>query len=103
MYVYRCVQIPQLIKIGQKDAHSIAVKEYENIVNEHAKDGWEYVGVDVIESFFQQGCFKSLMASIPIIGAFFRIDEHFKLKMIVFRKPNLSTVGLYGQRQTTTI
>lgn len=86
MYVYKCVQVPQLIKIGKKDAHSIAVQEYENLVNEHANEGWEYVGVDAIESFFQQGCFKSIMASIPIIGAFFRSDELFKLKMLVFRK-----------------
>ncbi len=87
MYIYKCVQVPELIKIGKKDAHAVAVKEYENLVNQYAKDGWEYVSVDTIESFFQQGCFKSIMASIPIIGDFFRSDELFKLKMIVFRKP----------------
>lgn len=86
MYTYKCVQVPDLIKIGKKDAHSAAVQEYENLVNKYAQEGWEYVSVDTIESFFQQGCFKSVMASIPIIGAFFRSDELFKLKMIVFRK-----------------
>lgn len=85
-YEYKCVQVPELIKVGKKDAHGAAVKEYENLVNEQASQGWEYVGVDTIESFFQQGCFKSLMASIPVIGAFFRSDELFKLKMIIFKK-----------------
>lgn len=86
MYKYKCVQVPQLIKIGQKDSHAVAVRAYEDLINEQAADGWEYVSVDVIESFFQQGCFKSFMASIPLIGAFFRTDELLKLKMIVFRK-----------------
>jgi len=86
MYVYKCVQVPELIKIGKKDAHLVAVQEYENIVNKYAKDGWEYISIDTIESFFQQGCFNSVLSSIPFIGAFFRSDELFKLKMIVFRK-----------------
>lgn len=88
MYVYKCVQVPEFIKIGNKDAHSIAVKEYEDLVNSYASDGWEYVNVDTIESFFEQGCFKRIMASIPILGAFFRSDELIRLKMIVFRKPS---------------
>ena len=87
MYTYKCVQVPELVKIGKKDAHSAAVKEYEDLVNQYAKDGWEYVCVDTIESFFQQGCLKSILASIPIIGAFFRSDELLNFKMIVFRRP----------------
>lgn len=82
MFTYKCVHVPEVIKIGEKDAHIAAVQEYENLVNKYAAEGWEYVSVDSIESFYKQGC----LASIPIIGAFFRSDELIKFKMIIFRK-----------------
>lgn len=83
MYVYRCVQVPELIQIGKKDPHSAATKAYEDLINQYAQEGWEYVSGDFIESFYKQGC----LAAIPIIGAFFRKDEQIRVKMIVLRKP----------------
>lgn len=85
-FKYKCVTVPELIKIGKKDYHSEAVTEYEKIINESAEGGWEYVGVDTIESAFIQGCLKRILKSIPIVGAFIRGDEAVHFKVIVFRK-----------------
>lgn len=81
-YQYKCVNVPEIVKIGKKDFHSKVVTEYEKIINAEAADGWEYVGIDTIESYFESGC----LAKIPIIGAFFRGDEAVSLKLIIFRK-----------------
>lgn len=57
-YVYKCVNVPIGIYSGKvgKNSHTSVIKDYENIINTAASDGWELVQVDSITSVQQPGC-----------------------------------------------
>ena len=52
-----------------------AVQTYENIINEQARQGWEYVGIDEFQTTLQAGCLR-FWASPTVRTS----------KMLVFRK-----------------
>lgn len=85
-YQYKCVKVPEVIGIGKNQSHSEVVTAYQDIINSEAKGQWEYKGVDTIESDFQPGCIGGLLASIPILGMFFRKSETVRFKVLVFQK-----------------
>jgi hypothetical protein len=58
-YVYRMVQIPPVIPPTdptQPPGNEIAAY-LENIVNSHAKQGWEFYGVDAVGPKVGQGAY----------------------------------------------
>ncbi len=85
-YIYKCVNVPEVISIGRGQTHSSVADAYASIINEAAKDNWEYVGVDEVHSDFTPGFIMSLLCKIPIINLFIRCSEGAKLKVIVFKK-----------------
>jgi len=82
MYEYRCEALPEVIIGKGKDVNQKAILQYEDLINHVAKQGWEYVGIDHIESHSAAGC----MAYMPVIGMFFRQPMTTTLKMAIFRR-----------------
>jgi hypothetical protein len=76
-YEYKCVSVPQTIQVSGKDDHEASVKLYENIINKNATDGWEYHGLDTLESEKRAGCFPSLLG---------KKDELFEIKLMIFKR-----------------
>ncbi|MBX9597087.1 MAG: DUF4177 domain-containing protein [Burkholderiales bacterium] len=76
-YVYKCVNVPVEIHTGKsgKNSHAVVIKEYENIINAAAVDGWELVQVDSITSVQQPGCGSNKKA------------EEATFKLLIFKKP----------------
>lgn len=61
-YSYKMVQIPPNIVVASKKSTGQDAAEYlENIVNEWAAKGWEFMRVDEIGVVSQPGCFGSLL------------------------------------------
>jgi len=59
---YRMLQIPPNIAVKQKDAQGNEAALYlQRIVNEQARQGWEFVRVDTIGVQTQPGCLASLL------------------------------------------
>lgn len=91
-YIYKCVQVPESITIGKKNSHAQVVSAYENIINDAAKDGWEYHGIDLIESSYTPGFLETLFCKIPVINGILnalniiRCVEAMRFKVLVFKK-----------------
>ena len=64
MYEYKMVQIPPNISVDMK-AHkgNEAAAYLEEVVNQHATDGWQFQRVDSIGVDLQPGCFGGLSGS----------------------------------------
>ena len=61
-YEYRMVQIPPNITVKQKEAKGNEAAFYlQRIVNEQARQGWEFVRVDTIGVQTQPGCLGALL------------------------------------------
>lgn len=84
--VYKCVSVPTTIEIEAKDSHLAAVGAMQAIINKEAAGGWRYIGIDSVSSKYKPGCLGGLLASLPIIGAFFRGEEAKAFKFFVFEK-----------------
>jgi hypothetical protein len=76
-YIYKCVPVPTTIDIGAKGQHDAAVKAYEQVINNGAEGGWEFVDIDSITSYKPVGCWGSLTGQKA---------ETITFKMIIFRK-----------------
>jgi hypothetical protein len=74
-YTYRCVAGPANISVKTERARAQAVKAFEDIMNEQAEHGWEYVGIDEYTTTIPPGCLS--------VG---QTPEMAVLKMLVFRK-----------------
>lgn len=89
-FVYKCVSVPESIGIGKNQSHDQVVEAYANIINTAAQDGWEYHGIDVVESDYSANFLIVFLCKIPVIGAlirmFFRCDEAVRFKVLVFKK-----------------
>lgn len=75
-YKYKCVAGPSDISVMKNADMEKAVGIYEDIINQQAADGWEYVGIDEFITTKQPGCLR-----------FWAEPEKAVLKMLVFRKP----------------
>lgn len=78
-FVYKCVSVPSVIGTGQvgKGQHSEAVAEYEDIINEEARGGWELVQIDSVTSVQRPGC---------LLGLIGHKGEERTFKMLIYRK-----------------
>jgi len=60
-YQYKMVQVPPVIRIKYKEQQGGEAAAYlEEIVNQQAREGWEFYRVDPIGIHTQPGCFASL-------------------------------------------
>ena len=76
-FEYKCVVVPRIIEVGKKDAFGDAVRAYQQLINQNASGGWEYVGVDEISSYQKPGCFA---------GLFGKKETTINFKVLVFKK-----------------
>ncbi|MEZ8745945.1 hypothetical protein AB4516_15780 [Vibrio sp. 10N.222.54.F12] len=61
MYEYKMVQIPPNIAVDMKDSQGDDAARYlENVVNQYAREGWEFHRVDTIGVQIQPGCMDAL-------------------------------------------
>lgn len=61
MYEYKMVQIPTNIAVEMKKHKGNEAAAYmEKVVNEYARQGWEFFRVDSIGVDVQPGCFDAL-------------------------------------------
>lgn len=61
MFEYKMVQVPSNIAVEMKKHKGNEAAAYlEKIVNEYARQGWEFFRVDTIGVELQPGCFGSL-------------------------------------------
>lgn len=85
-YEYNCVEVPETFGGNNKNLSKKITSAYTEIINTHAKDNWEYVGIDTTTFFYRPNLLIRILRSIPILGAFFSQDESISLKMIVFKR-----------------
>ncbi|EAU0218288.1 DUF4177 domain-containing protein [Salmonella enterica subsp. enterica] len=58
MYTYKMIQVPPNISVKAKDNKAgIAAAYLQDVVNEHAADGWEFQRIDTIGIEEKPGCF----------------------------------------------
>ena len=76
-FEYKCVAVPRAIEVGKKDALGDAVRVYQQLINQNASGGWEYVGVDEITSYQKPGC---------LAGLFGKGEKVINFKVLVFKK-----------------
>ncbi len=57
-FVYKMIQLPPNIIVGQKQTGSEAAVYLEGVVNQHARDGWEFFRIDSFGVHTQPGCFS---------------------------------------------
>lgn len=83
-YIYKCVSVPTIINTGKtgKNIHENAVKVYENIINNVAKDGWEFVNIDTVSSLQNPGCLGQIIG-LFLGGAKSEIET---FKLLTFKK-----------------
>jgi len=61
MYTYKMVQIPPNISVQMKEHKGNEAAAYlQNVVNEHAENGWEFYRIDSIGVQVKPGCFDVL-------------------------------------------
>ena len=79
MYKYKMVQVPPNIEVTAK-AHkgNEAAGYLEDIVNEHASQGWEFYRIDSVGVSLKQGCLSAFFGPKHINTSYY---------VISFRRP----------------
>jgi len=60
MYEYRVVPFIGQVKEGEKDIAQKVAAQLQEIINQEAQQGWEYVSVDRIQIAVKPGCLGGL-------------------------------------------
>lgn len=78
MYEYKMVQVPRDLagKVGDVDK-GVAASYMQNIVNQHAVNGWEFYRVDTLTVTEKPGCLQGLLGQKEVLHA---------LNVVCFRK-----------------
>ena len=79
MAQYKTVAGPVGLAIGSKDSYDTAVREYADIIEKEAIDGWELAFIQEIPVFKKSGCIASLFGDKGTIVTF---------NMLIFKKEN---------------
>ncbi|MCE8028826.1 DUF4177 domain-containing protein [Halomonas daqingensis] len=59
MYTYKMVQVPPNVSVSARGRKGNEAADYlQEVVNEHATEGWEFQRVDSIGIHVQPGCFS---------------------------------------------
>jgi len=98
-YIYKCIPVPTIIDTGTtgKNMHENAVKSYESIINNIAKEGWELEKIDTVSSMQNPGCLGQLIGLFTG-GAKSEIQT---FKLLIFKK--LATSNQFKSNQTEDI
>jgi hypothetical protein len=73
-YEYRMVQVPPTISVREGVSHGRKAAGYlEEVVNEHAAQGWDFFRVDTIGIWVEPGCIRSLLAVPPQLVQYYVI------------------------------
>jgi hypothetical protein len=79
MYTYKMVQVPPNIEVRAKEHRGNEAAAYlQNVVNEHAEDGWEFYRVDSIGVSVKPGCLDALFGKKDVLSHYY---------VVSFRKP----------------
>ncbi|MEM5368965.1 DUF4177 domain-containing protein [Paraburkholderia azotifigens] len=79
-FEYKMVQVPPNIAVRAREHRGNEAAAYlEGVVNEHARDGWEFYRVDSIGVNVQPGCFDAL---------FGRKAQSATYYVVTFRRPD---------------
>lgn len=79
MYTYKMVQVPPNIEVRAKEHRGNEAAAYlQNVVNEHAEDGWEFYRVDSIGVSVKPGCLDTLFGKKDVLSHYY---------VVSFRKP----------------
>jgi hypothetical protein len=86
MYQYKMVQVPAKIQVRAKNHQGNEAAVYlEGIVNEHARDGWEFYRIDEIGVSLKSGFLAAIVGFLASI-----MEEQEKTSayyVVSFRKP----------------
>jgi hypothetical protein len=72
-YEYKCVAGPTIVSVKHAKVRTEAVKAFEDIMNEQAAEGWEYVGIDEFHTSEPESWLSRKRVYVPT-------------KMLVFRR-----------------
>ncbi|MGE6385321.1 DUF4177 domain-containing protein [Pseudomonas sp. NPDC078416] len=79
MFVYKMVQVPPNVEVQAKNQKGNEAAAYlQNVVNQHAGDGWEFYRIDTIGVAVQPGCFAGLFGQKAELSQYY---------VISFRRP----------------
>lgn len=76
-YQYRMVQIPPNISVRDAERGQEAAQYLQSLVNEYAREGWEFYRVDTIGVEVRPGCLFSLLG---------RSAEYTQYFVVTFRR-----------------
>lgn len=75
MYQYKMVQVPPNIEVqAKKHKGNEAAVYLEDIVNTHAKDGWEFYRVDAIGVNVKPGCMAGLFGQKDMLNTYYVVS-----------------------------
>jgi len=57
---YKCVPAPQELIIGKKGSYDVAVRSFADLINQEAKDGWNFHSMENIAVTQKPGCLMAL-------------------------------------------
>ncbi|MGH8383846.1 DUF4177 domain-containing protein [Pseudomonas sp.] len=79
MFEYKMVQVPPNVEVQAKQHKGNEAAAYlETVVNQYAKQGWEFYRVDTIGVSVQPGCFDALFGKKASLNNYY---------VISFRRP----------------
>lgn len=64
-FEYKCVAGPTIVAVRHAKVRDQAVKAFEDIMNEQANEGWEYVGIDEFHVSEPQGFLSGKRIYVP--------------------------------------
>ena len=78
IYEYKMVQIPPAISVRGAEKGQEAAQYLQDLVNQMAKEGWEFYRVDDFGVVIQPGCLGTLLGRKPELWYYF---------VVTFRRP----------------
>jgi hypothetical protein len=73
-YSYKMVQVPPNIEVTSKGQRGNEAATYmSDVVNQHARDGWEFYRVDPIGVNVKPGCIASIFGQKEVLYTYYVI------------------------------
>ncbi len=63
MAEYKCVPVPQNIKIGKKESVESAARLFSDMMNYEANNGWKYHSMETLYVTLPSGCLSFITGS----------------------------------------
>ncbi len=78
MYEYKMIQIPRTLQVTAKTQDTALASLMQDLVNQHAVDGWEFYRVDSLSVMVPAGCLTALFGAR---------ETYTQYSVVCFRKP----------------